>query len=105
MRVWLVAFIALFAAVELFQWVLQLPSVRPSGVWLVVGGMGLAAASNFGRLAGSSQEAVKGREGDKETGNKGEQIAQSTASAVSPTAPAKPDESDTISFKVRPMKR
>ncbi|MEL6882711.1 MAG: hypothetical protein AAFP09_19465 [Cyanobacteria bacterium J06607_10] len=111
MRVWLTAFVILFTAVELFQWVLQLPSLQPSGFWLVVGGMGLAAVSNFGRLVGSGENAVKesgesGESGESQkTEGEKEELAQSTESTVAPTASAKPDEPDTISFKVRPMKR
>lgn len=109
MRVWLAAFVILFAAVELFQWVLRLPSLQPSGFWLVVGGMGLATMSNFGRLVDTGEKAAKGSGEDEKKRGKGEQLAQATtstvASTVSSTAPAKPDEPDTISFKVRPMKR
>ncbi|MEO1636847.1 MAG: hypothetical protein AAFS04_17400 [Cyanobacteria bacterium J06631_9] len=105
MRVWLTAFVILFTAVELFQWILQLPSLQPSGFWLVVGGMGLAAVSNVGRLVGSGENAVKESGESQKTEGEKEELAQSTASTVAPTASAKPDEPDTISFKVRPMKR
>ena len=50
LRFWFVAFVVLFVAVELFQWVAALGSWQPTGMWLLLGGMGLAAASNDGRL-------------------------------------------------------
>lgn len=49
MRVWLAGFVLLFVGVELFEWVTQLGSVQMSGMGLILGGMGLAAASNAGR--------------------------------------------------------
>ncbi len=49
MRVWLAGFVVLFVGVELFEWFAQLGSVQASGMGLILGGMGLAAASNAGR--------------------------------------------------------
>ncbi|MEM9092859.1 MAG: hypothetical protein AAGC93_29545 [Cyanobacteria bacterium P01_F01_bin.53] len=48
MKFWLACFVLLFAGAELFQWVAQLGEL--SGAWLVLGGMGLAAASNAKHL-------------------------------------------------------
>lgn len=50
MRVWLVGFVLLFVSVELLEWVAQLGSSQPGSYWVVLGGLGLAAASNAKHL-------------------------------------------------------
>ena len=40
------AFVVLFVAIELLDWIGQMGSVQPSGIWLLLGGMGLAVLSN-----------------------------------------------------------
>lgn len=43
-------FVLLFVSVELLDWMLQLGSSQPVGYWTVLGGLGLAAASNAKHL-------------------------------------------------------
>lgn len=101
MRFWLTAFVLIFAAVELFQWFAGLASWEPGGVWLVLGGMGLAVLSNAGQL-------------------KAGQVADAQRDSIVPEADATPAaapekraekstdkfaDKDSISFKVRPLKR
>lgn len=50
MKFWLVCFVVLFAGAELFDWVMQASGGELSGAWWVLGGMGLAAASNAKHL-------------------------------------------------------
>lgn len=50
MKFWLTCFVLLFTGAELFEWFSQLESWQASGIWLVLGGMGLAAASNAAHL-------------------------------------------------------
>ncbi|MEM9149873.1 MAG: hypothetical protein AAGB19_05405 [Cyanobacteria bacterium P01_F01_bin.3] len=110
MRFWLAAFVVLFAAVELFEWVTQLGSLQPTGIWLVLGGMGLAALSNASHWlrmtdASASDESVKCME-QSTVADAGDAIAQVSA-ANSQKAGSLADQSaqDSISFKVRPLKR
>ena len=50
MKFWLGCFVVLFAGAELFDWVMQASGGELSGAWWVLGGMGLAAASNAKHL-------------------------------------------------------
>ena len=59
MRVWLVGFVLLFVGVELFEWVAQLEIAQDGGYWVVLGGLGLAAASNAKHLPGLSGKQTK----------------------------------------------
>lgn len=49
-RVWLIVFVLLFAGVELLEWIFKLGSAQASGYWTLLGGLGLAAASNAKHL-------------------------------------------------------
>ena len=49
-RAWLFGFVLLFAAVELLEWMFELGSAQPGGYWAMLGGLGLAAASNAKHL-------------------------------------------------------
>ena len=118
MRVWLAAFVLLFAAIELFEWITQLGSWQPTGVWLILGGMGLAALSNANHLPKLDSTADSTSEQSNEKTAKKKAEAQNATSANEPVAlrsaaqgekiaPQAADESDkdSISFKVRPLKR
>jgi len=108
MRFWLAAFVVLFAAIELLDWVAQIGSWQPTGVWLVLGGMGLAAISNLSKIsshavsadAEETTEPVK----DSETGKTITATAQQTAPSVYQQT-TEQDDKNSISFKVRPLKR
>lgn len=55
-KFWLSCFFLLFVCAELFEWIARLGSVQLHGVWLILGGMCLAVASNAShlpRLSGS----------------------------------------------------
>lgn len=108
MRFWLSAFVILFVAVELFDWIMQVGSWQASGVWLVLGGMGLAAVSNWD--SGSSQRIGKGEVGIKEaqkpTENDMQTLDEGKGEAIGQDGSDALDRSDdSISFKVRPLKR
>jgi hypothetical protein len=103
MRFWLSAFVVLFAIAELFNWIAQVGSWQASGIWLVLGGMGLAAVSNGGF------NAVQQREGEKVESESVEKVTQEQKTKQNKLKPSKAkslDRSeDSISFKVRPLKR
>ncbi|MEL6556310.1 MAG: hypothetical protein AAFQ63_23075 [Cyanobacteria bacterium J06621_11] len=124
MRVWLAAFVLLFAIIELFEWFAQLGSWQPTGMWLILGGMGLAALSNASQLSATNSAASNSIKGDStiETQQSNaqpvakQQKATPSKQAVAPqisetksqkVAASLTDESDkdSISFKVRPLKR
>jgi len=116
-KFWLTCFVLLFAGAELFQWMVALGGADLSGAWLVLGGMGLAAASNAKHLPRLSPPQVSG--GTSGQGNdlpspstvKGEptrqqQIAhkdnaKTTAAATRPESQETDSDKDSISFKVR----
>ena len=66
----------LFVSVELLDWGLQLGSLQPVGYWTVLGGLGLAAASNAKHLPKLSGTETKG----DLTGVQGKSVAQSNGS-------------------------
>ena len=59
MKFWLACFLLLFVGAELLEWVMHIAvmgdSVQASGSWLILGGMGLAAASNAKHLPKAPQ--------------------------------------------------
>lgn len=108
MNFWLACFVLIFAAVELFQWFMQLGSWQASGPWLIVGGLALAAASNASHFATSSQQEDLPSTGQTQE----DKPPQGTELAPTPLAPTVPpsapqaqrvgrDGQDSISFKVR----
>ncbi|MBE9063095.1 hypothetical protein [cf. Phormidesmis sp. LEGE 11477] len=107
MGFWLAAFILLFVAVELFNWIAQVGDWHASGVWLVLGGMGLAALSNWKTAKGSTKDNTKDSVAVAATVSELSQqeedcLKPSNAKAVSGAI----DRSDdSISFKVRPLKQ
>jgi len=114
MRFWLAAFVVMFAAVELFEWVAQLGSWQPTGVWLLLGGMGLAVLSNAAHWGKATDvEALKTDSEEPAIEKPSHGKIASTDSAVvvsaeqSRKAESIADQStqDSISFKVRPLKR
>lgn len=118
MRVWLAAFVLMFAAVELFQWFVGLSSWQPSGVWVVLGGMGLAVLSNAGQMQASQMKSEQMNVDQMNANQASESDAAATAtkagempSSKMPSSVSEPDDSsidadqDSISFKVRPLKR
>lgn len=103
MRVWLAGFVLLFVGVELFEWFTQLGSVQASGMGLMLGGMGLAAASNAGRW----QKSVSGKgESTDQQALKIETPEIQTSEIQTPEIQTPEEEAvdrsqDSISFKVR----
>lgn len=93
MRFWVVAFVVMFVGMELLDWVAQLGSWQPGGMWMILGGMGLAAASNLDKLsAGSKAEGPI-------TAKPEQKVAKIDQK------PSIKENEDSISFKVRPLKR
>ncbi len=143
MRVWLSAFVVLFAIAELFEWLAGLGSWQPTGVWLILGGMGLAALSNAAHLPKLSavEEGTESTEqvrqlqvrqltanvpinqpanGSQKATGSNRPVAQASAQVLAQIPAAQVEEikseiksqmvdnksdSDSISFKVRPLKR
>ena len=118
MRFWLSAFVFLFAITELFNWLAQIGSWQMGGVWLVLAGMGLAAASNGGAAgllghredAGSKSKGLrKGEAESKKAKDKPIETLSKEKEEVelkAKSADRSIDRSDdSISFKVRPLKR
>ncbi|MGB3291924.1 MAG: hypothetical protein WBB01_02910 [Phormidesmis sp.] len=106
MRLWLTCFGVLFVGAELFQWATQLGSWPLSGTWLILGGVGLAAASNAAHLPQLGGSEPGGSELMPPDGAQDGAIAD-TDKAVDPGS-AKPrpvssprPEQDSISFSVR----
>ncbi|MGB7250394.1 MAG: hypothetical protein WBC73_15760 [Phormidesmis sp.] len=108
MKFWLVCFILLFVGAELFEWMVQLSRAQPTGVWLILGGMALAAASNAAHLpkadtadrplsAASSIEPVAPI-GSDVSGQSANQMANQSTEGQSVTERSA---QDSISFKVR----
>ncbi|MEM9948595.1 MAG: hypothetical protein AAF810_21375 [Cyanobacteria bacterium P01_D01_bin.36] len=112
MRVWFTAFVVLFVAIELLDWIGQMGSVQPSGIWLLLGGMGLAVLSNAAHWPKNS--ATKAQTNAQ---SKTDHAEASTADADAPVAEVSAGKrqkieplvdrstKDSISFKVRPLKR
>ncbi|PZO20068.1 MAG: hypothetical protein DCF25_07300 [Leptolyngbya foveolarum] len=107
-RVWLIGFVLLFVSVELLDWVLQMGSSQPVGYWTVLGGLGLAAASNAKRLPKLSGSETKSdltdASGKSVSQPKASPLApeQSNAKTVNKSSKQAVDRSDdSISFRVR----
>jgi len=106
MRFWLAAFVVLFAAAELLDWVAQIGSWQANGMWLVLGGMGLAALSNLSRLSTSSANLEESAKGVTKSATEEMQAAKNKQVMATETQKqAVSDDKDSISFKVRPLKR
>ncbi|MEO1395172.1 MAG: hypothetical protein AAFV90_19905 [Cyanobacteria bacterium J06634_5] len=122
MKFWLVCFVVLFAGAELFDWVMQASGGELSGAWWVLGGMGLAAASNAKHLTAIGADSTPSIEQSDEHSSERSAVKQPVAS--SPLQPLDRNEiavkettnsettattnstedtraEDTISFKVR----
>ena len=96
MRVWLASFVLVFAAIELFQWIKQLGGFHPTGVGLILCGLGLAAISNAGHMT-SNTGAIEGEEALAES-----ETLPAVEQTAPPAEPVPTDRSqDSISFKVR----
>ena len=107
MRLWLTCFGVLFVGAELFQWMMQLGNWQVSGAWLILGGVGLAAASNAAHLPqlGASDlgksEPKLSSEGVRAGAITGPDKTAAPNKAT-PTPVSSPcAEPDSISFKVR----
>jgi hypothetical protein len=109
-KFWLACFVLLFFSAELFQWFAELEIGQPSGAWLILGGMGLAAASNAAHLPklGVKPEAAIGPEIAPPAGASVDAERSPTEKEDSPNgAPDRPlsvaeqSAEDSISFKVR----
>ena len=106
MRFWLASFVLVFAAVELFNWFSALGSWHPPGIWLVLGGVGLAALSNLPsptKTDSSTDEVEAAQAKNKATGST-EPVAQVSAGQGQKVQPLAANK-DSVSFKVRPLKR
>jgi len=104
MRFWLSAFVLLFAIAELFDWIAQVGSWQASGIWLVLGGMGLAAVSNGGFSSAQQMEDEKAKSGS--AGKVTQEPETRQEKKLEPSKAKSIDRSeDSISFKVRPLKR
>ena len=103
MKFWLSCFFLLFVAAELFEWAAQIGGVQPHGAWLILGGMGLAAASNAAHLPklSSSGEAEAIAENQPIENQAEEPQKDSTSQPDKPTSVAEQSQEDSISFKVR----
>ncbi len=100
MKFWLSAFVILFVAVELFDWIVEVGNWHASGVWLVLGGTGLAAVSNWGKGTGNWGKGPNAEDEQilKLSKAEGREIEDKEAEGTDCS-------SDSISFKVRPLKR
>ncbi len=105
MKLWLVCFLILFFGAEAVQWFGQLPWV--SGVELslpltVVGGIGLAIASNRGALFGRNWPTF----GPPPAKSADLPLPSPTPPVVAPVKPAKAShKADTISFEIKKPQR
>lgn len=104
MRFWLSAFVVLFVAVELLDWVAHVTSLHAHGVWLVLGGMGLAAASNSGRTHLLENEQESKRVSQSNVEKPKEDVQPPNKEKVDLGRGVDRSE-DSVSFKVRPLKR
>lgn len=114
MKFWLACFVLLFAGAELLQWVTQVGQGQISVAWLILGGMGLAAASNASHLPGLGGDGAGAELGERGKGEKGkgekqanadeltERVATKRVAREQERVKLKTDRSeDSISFKVR----
>jgi hypothetical protein len=103
MKFWLACFGLLFVGAELFQWVMQI-SWQFSGSGLILGGMGLALASNATHLprirTTSADLSQVSSEKAVDQGGVDQAIASLPHRNLEQTAQSPTDE-DSISFKVR----
>ena len=90
-RVWLVGFVVLFVGVELLAWVARLGSV---GYWTMLGGLGLAAASNAKHLP-----RLNDAKGEADLGSGAPTLSGSAVDEVPKQGVDRSD--DSISFRVR----
>lgn len=94
-KFWLACCVLLFLGAELFGWMAELGDVQPSGAWLILGGIGLAAASNAAHLP-----KLGGGNRDEDTAESPtEKEAQKPS--TQPLSVAEQSAEDSISFKVR----
>ncbi len=101
MKFWLTCFGLLFVGAELFQWFAERGDGPLSGVWLILGGLGLAAASNAAHLpkliGTTASDATASDETDQDDPAR-TQIEERTQKSLSV---AEQSAEDSISFKVR----
>lgn len=107
MKFWLTCFGLLFIGAELFQWFAELGGGKLSGVWLILGGMGLAAASNAAHLP-KLAKLTNSTVSDATAPDKAsDHLAQSQPKErlkkpiTEPLSVAQQSAEDSISFKVR----
>lgn len=114
MKFWLTCFGLLFVGAELLQWVAELGSGQPDSVWLVLGGLGLAAVSNASHLpklvSKAKADAVATDETDISEAKKNQSSEalrgdraqnEPTLTQQKPLSVAQQSSEDSISFKVR----
>ena len=104
MKFWLTCFGLLFIGAELFQWFVELGGGKLSDLWLILGGMGLAAASNAAHLPKLTGSTVS----DATAPDKASDRLAQTQPKGHPKEPikglpsvAQQSVEDSISFKVR----
>jgi hypothetical protein len=108
-KFWLTCCVLLFLGAELLGWVAELGSGHPSGAWLILGGMGLAAASNAAhlpKLGSGLGGGVKRVANAAELPNPADTDQSPTAKEeqkplTQPLSVAEQSAEDSISFKVR----
>jgi hypothetical protein len=108
MKFWLACFVLLFLGAELFQWFAALEVGQPSGAWLILGGMGLAAASNAAHLPklrmrqqeDAMAQPSKGIAAPAEPNQQPTQ-KEDPQPSTKPLSVAEQSAEDSISFKVR----
>lgn len=115
LKFWLACFLLLFVGAELIDWFSHLGAMgggmEASGTWLVLGGMGLAAASNAAHLPkrgsqsasiteNSTPEETITTAASSETSGKATAAQRNSVSDESSSIAAQSKE-DSISFKVR----
>jgi hypothetical protein len=94
-KFWLTCCGLLFLGAELWGWLAELGSGQPSGAWLILGGMGLAAASNAAHLP-----KLGGGNWDGDTAQSPTEKEEQKPS-TQPLSVAEQSAEDSISFKVR----
>ena len=104
-RVWLIGFVLLFVGVETLDWLFQLGG--SDGYWVMLGGLGLAAASNAKHLPKLGETRADAGQIDAESFEVGQSkrnaektVNKSTANKTTTDKNTERSE-DSISFRVR----
>ncbi len=98
MKIWLMCFGLLFVGAELFQWAIQLKIGQFSGGWLILGGMGLAAASNAAHFP--QRSAIQSEPASSPPPKAAASVSKADDPGNTKRSPTR-SEGDSISFEVR----